>query len=115
MEMEDESPPGTKVIVFRLDGHTVVGKGLIEAYLPYAEVPADSENELIANTDRIGEREEVDYEDVEVVRENGERLPLDEVIDERKVPRIRLEDGSVTYGPCCYWRELADYTAPGNN
>lgn len=113
--MEDDPPIGTQVIVFRLDGLTVVGEGVIEGWLLFCEIPDDIEP--LADTRRIGVQTEFDPESFVVVSDDGAELSVEQALEESetRIPRIRLESGEVTYGSCCYWRSLAEHQASEKN
>ncbi len=114
--MEDDFPVGTKVIVYRIDGKTIAGEGAIEAWLPFSEIP-DEDEEILANTHRVGTQVEVSFEDVVVSHEDGSEQPLEEALEETTnlIPKIRLRSGEVTYGCCCYWRSLSEHQESENN
>lgn len=117
--MEDEAPAGTRVVVFALDGKTVIGEGVIDEWVLYREIDEKDDNEeVLADTNAIGMQEvEFDIDDIFVVSEDGSQHSLEDVLEESewRSPRILLDNGEVTYGCCCWWKLLSEYQQASGN
>lgn len=114
--MEDETPVGTRVIVFAVDGKTVIGEGAIDAWVLYSAI--DDIEEELADTNAIGMQEvDFDIDDIFVVSDDGSQLSPEDALEETEVriPRILLDNGEVTYGICCWWKPLSEYQQANSN
>ncbi len=114
--MEDTAPAGTEVIVFRLDSKTLVGKGVIECWMPISEVP-DEEEELLADTEGTGLQPTFEFDTVTVFHNDGSESSFEEALKamEIRIPRIRLHDGCITYGSHCFWEISSGDQNPESN
>lgn len=112
--MENIIPIGTRVIVFRLDGHSIVGEGVIEDWV--SEIPEEHE-EPLASTEMVGTQPEIEWDSVIVFTDDGQELSLEESLEELtlRIPKIKLDSGEITYGHLCFWKTVAEHQQSTNN